>query len=318
MMSRRSRRTMDTSRIFGTPPEPVFNMKGCCLSVNLLEELLFTQATANDRQIRRASAEYGLFKCGPLVECIFIICEQMKQPPETRYIAAELFDRFMRAHIPNLKEKVKESHIAPKRRKISLQDEWKHTLRKLCKQLLPFMVSCVQIASKLCSHYSIVTCRRCAELLQDKGHRYQTSKVLTSELLVMKTLDYKLHVSSPLSYIETLLEIMGYNDPDTPVKLLHDTCLKILDVVYIKRKLVYSRLLQLAIGDSPVNSQTRSKFAPVENDCMLLATANIGAASYFIDMNSTQMINSHLARITHIPVDDIIDFSSTIISVILH
>ena len=63
--------------------------------------------------------------------------------------------RFMRAHIPNLKEKVRENHLAPKQHNKSLQDEWKHTLRKLCKQLLPFMVSCVQIASKLCSHYNV-------------------------------------------------------------------------------------------------------------------------------------------------------------------
>ncbi|XP_011674143.1 cyclin N-terminal domain-containing protein 1 [Strongylocentrotus purpuratus] len=318
MMSRRSRRMMDQSRIFGTPPEPVFNMKGCCLSPNLLEELLFTQAASNERQTQKATAEQGIFKCGSLVECVFIICEKTKQPPETRYIAAELFDRFMRAHIPNLKEKVRESHMAPKQRNISLQNEWKHTLRKLCKHLLPFMVSCVQIASKLCSHYNIVTCRRCAELLQDKGHRYQPCKVLTFELLVMKTLNYNLHVASPLSYVETLLEIMGHNDPDTPVKVLHETCLKVLDVVYIKRKLVYERLLQLAVGDSPVNPQTRSKFAPVENDVMLLATATIGAAAYFTDTNSLQMICDHLARITRIPIDDITDFSSTIISVILH
>ena len=59
------------------------------------------------------------------------------------------------------------------------------------------------------AYKQIVTCRRCAELLQDKGHRYQPCKVLTFELLVMKTLNYNLHVASPLSYIETLLEIMG-------------------------------------------------------------------------------------------------------------
>ena len=67
MMSRHSRRTMDQSRIFGTPPEPVFNMRGCCLSPNLLEELLFTQAASNERQTQKATAEQGIFKCGSLV-----------------------------------------------------------------------------------------------------------------------------------------------------------------------------------------------------------------------------------------------------------
>lgn len=36
----------------------------------------------------------------------------------------------------------------------------------------------------------------------------------------------------------------------------------------------------------------RSKFAPVENDVMLLATATIGAAAYFTDTNSLQMVGT--------------------------
>lgn len=311
---------MDNPRIFGTPPEPVFNMKGCCLSSSLLEELLVVLAAGNEKELQRVSPNCGLFKCGSLVECIFIICDRLKQPPETRYIAAELFDRFIRAHVINLKQRTDSFPGQVKHPKTSSSlslPEWKHALRKLCKQMLAFMVSCVQIASKLCSHYNIVTCRNCAEILQEKGHRYSINKVLTSELLVMKTLDYNLHVPNPLSYVETLLEIMGHNDPGIQVKVLHETCLRVLDISYMKRKQVYERLLKLAVGDSPVNSHTRAKFAGVENDLMLLATASVGAAAYFTDMSITDKVNDHLARITRIPIDDMTDFSSVIISLIL-
>ena len=57
---------MSCQGIFGTPPEPVFNMKGCCLSSMLLEELLITQATCNEEQIQMVSPNYGVFKCGRL------------------------------------------------------------------------------------------------------------------------------------------------------------------------------------------------------------------------------------------------------------
>ncbi|XP_071478962.1 cyclin N-terminal domain-containing protein 1-like [Diadema antillarum] len=313
---------MACSQIFGTPPEPVFNMKGCCLSEGLLEELLITQASSNEANIQNVSAHYGVFRCGQLAECIFTICERFKQPHETRFIAVELFDRFMRAYILQLREKSSESLCAVKGRiqkkhSSSRSDEWRTSIRRLCKQTLVFMVSCVQIASKLCSHYKIISCRRCAEMLQEKGHRYSTSKVLSSEMVVLKTLDYNLHTPSPLSYVETLLEIMGHNDPESQVKILHETCLKILDVVYINRKQMYGRLLQLAVGDSPVSERTRSKFAMVENDLMLLATAIIGAASHFVDMSATATVVEHLARITKIPNDDITDFSSIIVAIIL-
>lgn len=55
---------MYKSRIFGTPPEPVFNMKSACLPPELLEEALYVLADENEKSMDDASAIQGFFKGG--------------------------------------------------------------------------------------------------------------------------------------------------------------------------------------------------------------------------------------------------------------
>lgn len=55
----------------------------------------------------------------------------------------------------------------------------------------------------------VVTARKAWNTLNEFGHRYTNDSILQSELRVLKTLDYKVMLPSPLLYIETLLEILG-------------------------------------------------------------------------------------------------------------
>lgn len=55
---------MYKSRIFGTPPEPVFNMKSACLPSELLEEALYVLADENEKSMDDASGIQGFFKDG--------------------------------------------------------------------------------------------------------------------------------------------------------------------------------------------------------------------------------------------------------------
>lgn len=55
---------MYKSRIFGTPPEPVFNMKSACLPPELLEEALYVLADENEKSMDNASRIHGFFKGG--------------------------------------------------------------------------------------------------------------------------------------------------------------------------------------------------------------------------------------------------------------
>ena len=55
----------------------------------------------------------------------------------------------------------------------------------------------------------ILTCRKCSRFLLDSGLGCTSTTILKTELTVLKTLDYRVYGLSPLTYIETLLEIMG-------------------------------------------------------------------------------------------------------------
>ena len=55
-----------TESVFGTPPEPIFNLKGCCLSSELLEELLHVQAAHNEKAVNHSNIVDGAFKQGSI------------------------------------------------------------------------------------------------------------------------------------------------------------------------------------------------------------------------------------------------------------
>ncbi|XP_033628956.1 cyclin N-terminal domain-containing protein 1-like [Asterias rubens] len=304
---------MDNDSIFGTPPEPVFNLKGSCLSSELLEDLLYVQATHNEKTAQAATSADGAFKQGTIAEMIFLICERFNQPAESRYLALDIFDRFMSEYVRVHYKKI-QSGDEDRQKKVKT---WKTFMQKLKKQVKLFMVSCVQIASKMCSHYKILTCRKCSRFLLDSGLGCTSTTILKTELTVLKTLDYRVYGLSPLTYIETLLEIMGHNDETTSIKILHEISLKVMDLAYLRRNIVYEKLFQVATCESTGYQEDRERFALVEHDAMFFASAIIGAASYVIDKNSSDKVISHVGRITCTPVTDILQFATILVENIL-
>ena len=65
---------MNENGIFGSPPEPHFNLKAYCLSPDLLEESLYILADENEKKIEKYATEEtedGFFKDGKTVGKIF-------------------------------------------------------------------------------------------------------------------------------------------------------------------------------------------------------------------------------------------------------
>lgn len=59
------------------------------------------------------------------------------------------------------------------------------------------------------------------DFLRKLGHCYSHESVVNSELRVLKTLDYKINIDSPLLYIETLLNLLSINTNFGPFKKEH-------------------------------------------------------------------------------------------------
>lgn len=57
---------MCKKRIFGTPPEPLFNMKTVGMSPELLEETLYVLAEENEKNMDNAGERQGFFKGGTI------------------------------------------------------------------------------------------------------------------------------------------------------------------------------------------------------------------------------------------------------------
>lgn len=55
---------MQRNRIFGTPPEPVFNMVTSGLTPELLEEILYVLAEENEKNMDCVHERKGYFKGG--------------------------------------------------------------------------------------------------------------------------------------------------------------------------------------------------------------------------------------------------------------
>ncbi|RMX44328.1 hypothetical protein pdam_00018874 [Pocillopora damicornis] len=319
---------MFRSRIFGTPPEPVFNMKTACLPPELLEEALYALAAENEKSMNSANGLQGFFKGGKNAEYVFLLCEEMGLPTQTRFLAIEIFDRqvFMAKHVCDLYDLIRSNS------ETNLQRNWKEVENRIKTQLPLRVMSCVQLASKLTSHYKVstqkllqrqymcfilstaITPNKGQRFLNSIGHCYTLGSIVKSELRILQTLDYHILITTPLTFLETILEILaplknccitqlGHNDTQAQVKLLHDASVKLLDIVYLKFEEIYSKLCMAATGESCVKDG-RQSLAIISSDLMLLAVSVIGAASYIVNQTTSDMVIEQLGLITQIPVDD--------------
>ncbi|XP_017550608.1 cyclin N-terminal domain-containing protein 1 isoform X2 [Pygocentrus nattereri] len=216
-------------------------------SVDVLSDFLTNLDNKNKRNLERLSAFCGRFKVRKVVEHTFLICEQLELDPLVGYHAIEILDRFMVKHIENLFsiQKSRTSDGASCGAKESYEDL---IFKNLGDKFRIFLLSSVQIASKLALHSKAVNNNSASQYLQSLGSSCPKETLLESELLILKTLDFQLNVPNPLLYVETLLDVLGHNDPTTPVAQLHHLCKYVLLFIYLQREPVYRSLLVAATG----------------------------------------------------------------------
>ena len=249
----------------------------------------------------------GIFKSGKRAVYMFMLCKHFKLGYEEQNVAVELFSRFMSHHIVELMRHVLDT------KKTDSPMEWCHVEERIKHQITLRAVTCVQLASKVSSHYTIISLGSAKRFLAAHGFRYATNSIIQSEIRVLKTLNYKVHPPIPVTYVEALLEVLGHNSPCMKVKYLHGICLSLLEVYYIQRDSIYTKLKRIAGISS--NQRTRATF--IEKDNMLTGSAIIGAAAFILDKCTSDFVIEQLSRITEIVCEDISDFSAVLIEQVL-
>lgn len=187
---------------------------------------------------------------------------------------------------------------------------WSDVEKRLKHQIILRAVSCVQLASKLSSHYHLVTLNRAKSFLTSCGFRYASTSIVQSEIRVLKTLEYKVHQPTPLEYIEVLLGSLVHNDKIIPAKHLHALALKVLDVFYLRRREIHTKLEKLSVHNA---ERKDVAMAAIETDKMLLAAAIITAAGFVLGQSQTKHIAGQLSQVTCIVSEDIITFASILL-----
>ena len=191
--------------------------------------------------------------------------------------------------------------------------QWKDVEKRLKHQVTLRAVSCVQLASKLSSHYHLVSLSKAKSFLASCGFRYAATSIVQSEIRVLKTLDYTVHQPTPLDFIEVLLGSLVHNDKSIPAKHLHALSLKILDIFYLQRSQILSKLKSLSPGELSRRSCSDNDVNMLATDKMLMATAIISTAGFILGQPQTKHISNQLAEMICMEKEDIITIASVLL-----
>ncbi|NXP96434.1 CNTD1 protein, partial [Passerina amoena] len=193
------------------------------------------------------------------------------------------------------------------------RSSWSFVRDQITNTFVLRLVSCVQLASKLSLHYSRVTSDTALTFLQSIKHSYTKQELLESELAVLNTLQFHVNVSTPLAYVELLLEVLGYNGCLLPAKPLHQVCVQLLDFCYLTRETIYDTLLKVAIENSTPSKLQIAKFLTVKEDFMLLAVGIISTGVFILSPGHWEQAVEHLNCITGITPQSILEFSYAVV-----
>ncbi|KAG9267387.1 cyclin N-terminal domain-containing protein 1 [Astyanax mexicanus] len=277
-------------------------------SPEVLSDFLSDLNNSNKSRLQNISSLCGNFKQGKVVEHAFLICEELGLDASVGYHAVEILDRFMVQHIENfiISQRSEAGEGPSCRAKKHNEDLIYQSFRG---KFQIFLLSSVQIASKLALHSSAVHNDSASRYLQSLGSSCPEEKLLETELLILKTLDFQLNMPNPLLYVETLLEVLAHNVPTMPVAQLHHLCRYVLQFIYLKRGPVYQSLLVAATGCLNPSPEQREKFVSVTEDCMLLGVGVITVSAYIYQTSVWEKVVEELTLITGISARSIIDFA---------
>ncbi|NWW45647.1 CNTD1 protein, partial [Pedionomus torquatus] len=247
-------------------------------------------------------------------EFIFLLSEKWHLDQSARYQAVELLERFMIKQVEQIskssRDNVKNREQGQGSSRSSLKDQIYDTF-------VLRLVSCIQLASKLSLHYKIVNSDMALEFLRSLKYSYTKEELLESELVVLESLRFHINVSTPLAYVELLLEVLGHNGFLLPAKPLHQMCLQLLDFSYLTRDSIYDTLLKVAIENSTPSKLQVAKFLTVKEDFMLLAVGIISTGVFILNPRHWKQVVEHLNCITGITSQSILEFSYAVLKHII-
>ncbi|KAM6963494.1 cyclin N-terminal domain-containing protein 1 [Tautogolabrus adspersus] len=274
-------------------------------SFDLLTDFLINLNKRNKDNIQSLSECSGTFKKKKLMEYIFLITKEMRLDPLAGYHAIELLQRFMVKHLTDLF-----TTPTPQGAAADPPRSYEGAVFDKLKEKFPLIIfSCVQLASKMSLHSHMIDTSTAVRFLHSVGLSVSKKAVLDSELLVLKGLEFRLNSPNPLTYVEILLEVLGHNEPSTPVDRLYPLCHHVLQFVSLQRTAIYDSLLAITVQWGSPSTEHREKFVTVTEDYMLLGGSVIAVATFILYVRKYEQVVEELSHITGISPKSIRDFA---------
>ncbi|KAK7081678.1 hypothetical protein SK128_020364 [Halocaridina rubra] len=258
---------------------------------------------------------------GALADFMFSASEKFKLEPECKYIAMDLFSRFMTKHSVSLVEQSFAKTKKSEKRKKLLKE-----IRRRMKCLSPLRaLTCLMIASKLVSVHSTVTPSSLKDYMKKMECNFSIKQIARSEIRVLEELNFKcFHTHSLMVYIGVLVagsfgswkvrikqEVKKVEYED-----VFDKSMKLLDIACLQSGKLYNELFFLATGSRNIPDHLWPEWCPIMTDRLLLAAAAVTAAGWLLGGDA--MCESTATGITsnlHLNSEDVVSLTACLLRI---
>ncbi|KOC67731.1 hypothetical protein WH47_11132 [Habropoda laboriosa] len=186
-----------------------------------------------------------------------------------------------------------------------VENTWSQICKKISSQSKLYLMSCLQLASKMDSHSKNLRISQVLNLLRwiDKKSEYTHSAIFSSEYKVFKTVGFRMPFCTPLNCIEVLLAATGLKD--TPN--MQELTINLLDLVYLQREKVYSNLQCLIQGHVARTQEEKRSLMTLESNVLFLGASVVLCGTFFfcIDSETAKVIALKLSQLIDIKFNDI-------------
>lgn len=316
---------------FKTPPSFSFDTSNTLWTRDSLKEQVRGTLQAllleNRQEKRQAHAYQSMLNIESAMAMIQLAAEMFHLSSHVRYIAIDLFQRFMLGHIDSLLAHVMSTTTEGRQRSRLL----KLLEKRVTEQAALRTITCVMIASKLVTHKQGLTVRSAQKFLKCMEINFHSASIVRSERRILEQLDSRCYQnSSMLAFIGVVISVVGLWEGDgtnftdnikrstiKPVlaEPLFEMSLNLLDMVYLNREKVYQDLYTSLTGLPAIPDKHRAAFSHVMADRILLAASVVASAAFIL--GGQEICAAVIASITtniHTPCKDIITMATCILN----
>ncbi|XP_076651900.1 cyclin N-terminal domain-containing protein 1 isoform X2 [Halictus rubicundus] len=240
----------------------------------------------------------------PIVSAIFQITEHLDLSPDVRYITIHLYDRFMCNYFWEVYKAVSIYHT---------KDSWAEVCKRISSQSKLYLISCLQLASKMDSYSKNLGVSQVHHILRwiDKKSDYSQSIIFSTEFKVFQMVGFKIPFCTPLNCVEVLLAATGLRN----MPKMQDITISLLDLVYLQREKLYSHLQCLIQGQTAKTNQDKRNLMTLESNALFLGASIVLCATFFtyIEAQTAKIIASKLSKLVDIELDNIWDMANILL-----